>query len=167
MASSVITKFPFSNAARSYLNGLTYQPKSYQKESIVPRQGGEYDPNTNSVFVDVSNPRIPQDQQQLIMAHEMLNALYPTSLAAKNPDKFNKAWDTLKRTGSTAEKQQLSDVDTHLKRLGYAKLGAAAMTSSRFSYLSHDALTEGVGWVPKELMPFYKGIIERPSQGQQ
>ena len=99
------------------------------------------------------------------MAHEMLNALYPLSPAYKNSDQFNKAWENLKTTGNKDVRQQLQDVDTHLKRLGYDKLGTDAMNSSRFSYLAHDALTQGSSWIPKQLMPYYKGIVVPKSNG--
>lgn len=159
VSKDVISTFPFSDTAKNFLQGLNYQSKSYATSSEVKNQGGEFDPGTKNVFVDMQNGKIPPDQQKLVMAHEMLNAIYKTSPAGQNPKQFNAAWENLKQTGDANTKQLLNDIDDHMKSLGYDKLGGDTMSTSRFSYLGQDALTEGSQWIPPALKSFYNGII--------
>lgn len=166
---TVLGSFPFADTAKGYLGTLDYESKDYSKTGQIvssakaPKatiQGGEYDSSSKNVSVDTGNNKYPQDQQQIVMAHEMLNALYPQSPAAKNPAAFNSAWDNLKKNSEDpAVRQSLTDIDNHMAALGYTKLGTNALNSSRFSYLAQEANTNNGADIPAPLRSFYSGII--------
>ena len=162
LSKSVINSFPFTDKAKGLLSGMKYAQKSYATSSEVAYQGGDYDPSTGTVSVDLGNKQIPVDQQKLVMAHEMLNAVYPKSLAYSDKNGFNSIWEELKNNGDADTKQWLSDIDKHMAALGYDKLGNTKdddlMTSSRFSYLGQEitALSD----LPKGLQKYYSDYIK-------
>jgi hypothetical protein len=156
LAGNEMNAYPFSNAAKSILFKVGYTGNDFSQNPLVNNQGGQFTPSSNKVSVDTTNPQLPPDQQKLVMNHEMLNALFPSSPAASNPSAFNSAWEQLKSSGSPDVQQLLSSVDAHLQALDYPKLGATAMTSSRFSYLAQESPTD----IPKELQPFYGSLID-------
>lgn len=166
VADTTLKSFPFSDEAKKYLSGLDYQQADYSTSSEVENQGGQYNPDQKSIQLDVSGKKFAADEQQLVMAHEMLNALYPDSPAAKNAKQFNADWESLKATTRDPQvKQLLNDVDNHMKKLGYDKIGKNSagddvMTSSRFSYLGQDVLTEGKSWIPSALQKYYAGVFK-------
>lgn len=164
LSKEIVGSFPFSDSAKQTLSGMNYQSKDYSKTGQIVSsgklpgatiQGGEYDTGTKNISVDLQNNKIPADQQKIVMQHEMLNSLYPQSLAGKNPAGFNSDWEKLKASGSPETKQALADIDNHMKNLGYQNLGTNALSSSRFSYLAQESPSD----VPPSLQKYYDGIL--------
>lgn len=152
--------FPFTDKAKSFLGDLNYQSRDYSKGEEVNHQSGEFDPGTKNIFVDTGNSKIPADQQKIVMAHEMLNAIFPQSLAGTDSKGFNSIWEDLKINGDSDTKQLLKDIDDHMKALGYQNIknNGDTMTSSRFSYLGQE--TTELKSLPVALQKYYKDYIK-------
>lgn len=108
-----------------------------------------------------------------VMAHEMLHDLFESSpmgnkafvADGKDPGKEAQAgqawlgaWDAVKKN-DTDIGPLLAHIDEHLVKSGYHTSDPFEVANERFAYLGQEALKYGINVIPKELQPYYYGVI--------
>lgn len=109
-----------------------------------------------------------------VMSHEMLHDLFERSpmgdqqfvAGKKDPNVESQAgqawisaWDKVKQS-DTDIGPLLAHIDDHLAKSGYDTSNAYQVANERFAYLGQEALTKGINIIPKELQPYYYGVIK-------
>lgn len=137
---------------------------------FIADKGSFIDPDKISISRSAT-PGTGMDQDQSVMAHEMLHKTFEDSPMGGNNSDFKKqeqagkawlsAWDSVKGRGvNDPDGDTLYAIDKHLKDTGYPLGDAYSDATERFAYLGEQALQDGIQVIPKELQPYYYGIIK-------
>lgn len=114
---------------------------------------------------DVTMKQEVQNPDQ-IMVHEMIHKLFETSpMGDQSPEQdaragiaWLQAWDRVKSTDPDMG-PFLAAVDKHLKE-SYDTTDIYTVADERFSYLGEMVLKYGIDFIPKDLQPYYYGVIK-------
>lgn len=138
---------------------------------FIADKGSFLDPDKIQISRTVAPGAANIDQDQSVMAHEMLHKLFEDSpMGSNNLSKdpngkagqaWLSAWDSVKQKGADdPDGDTLTAIDKHLQSTGYNLDDAYSDATERFAYLGQQALQDGIDVIPKELRPYYYGIIK-------
>lgn len=114
-----------------------------------------------------------KDPAEQVLSHEMLHHLFDKSPMSAGGDigaKAGTAWlNTWDATKQGDQDSVLHWVDSHIDKSGYDLTDPQSIATERYAYLGQEALKYGIDIIPKQLQPYYYGVVDgapKPTEDQ-